>query len=247
MSGLSNREFKTELFEQFARVSQALSSGKRLEILELLAQGERSVDALTQLTGMTAANTSQHLQQLRKAGLVASRKDGLFVIYRIAGGGVVRLLMALREVAENNLAEVERLIKSFLSKKDNLEPVSADELRKLTRRGAVTVVDVRPPEEYAAGHLPGALNLPLPSWPSTCTSSLRIARSWPIAAARIACFRTTRSKCFAPKAARRGASPKATRSGRARDCQSIAVLRSPLAEALSAGLFDERADLGGRR
>ena len=162
MSHLSNREFKTELFEQFARVSQALSSGKRLEILELLAQGERSVDALAQLTGMTAVNTSQHLQQLRKAGLVASRKDGLFVIYRIAGGGVVRLLMALREVAENNLAEVERLIKSFLNKKDNLEPVSANELRKLTRRGAVTVVDVRPPEEYAAGHLPGALNLPLP-------------------------------------------------------------------------------------
>jgi len=162
MSDLSNREFKTELFEQFARVSQALSSGKRLEILELLAQGERSVDALAQLTGMTAANTSQHLQQLRKAGLVASRKDGLFVIYRIAGGGVVRLLMALREVAENNLAEVERLIKSFLSKKDNLEPVSAGELRKLARRGAVTVVDVRPPEEYAAGHLPGAINLPLP-------------------------------------------------------------------------------------
>src|SRR6266496_175065 len=97
MSDLSNREFKTELFEQFARVSQALSSGKRLELLELLAQGERSVDALTQLTGMTAANTSQHLQQLRKAGLVASRKDGLFVIYRIAGGGVVRLLMALRD------------------------------------------------------------------------------------------------------------------------------------------------------
>src|SRR5205809_1068587 len=98
MSDMSNREFKTELFGQFARVSQALSSGKRLEILELLAQGERSVDALTQLTGMTAANTSQHLQQLRKAGLVASRKDGLFVIYRIAGGGVVRLLMALREI-----------------------------------------------------------------------------------------------------------------------------------------------------
>src|SRR2546425_6790656 len=129
MSGMLNREFKTELFEQFARVSQALSSGKRLEILELLAQGERSVDALTQLTSMTAANTSQHLQQLRKAGLVASRKDGLFVIYRIAGGGVVRLLMALREVAENNLAEVERLIKGFLSKKDNLEPVSAGELK----------------------------------------------------------------------------------------------------------------------
>src|SRR5207244_11484695 len=105
--------------------------------------------------------TSQHLQQLRKAGLVASRRDGLFVIYRIAGGGVVRLLMALREVAENNLAEVERLIKGFLGKKDNLEPVSEYELRKLTRRGAVTVVDVRPPEEYAAGHLPGALNLPL--------------------------------------------------------------------------------------
>jgi len=157
-----NREFKTELFEHFARVSQALSSGKRLELLEFLAQGERSVDALAQMTEMTAANTSQHLQQLRRAGLVASRKDGQFVIYRIAGGGVVRLLMALREVAENNLAEVERLIKSFLGQKDSLEPVSAGELRKLTRRGAVTVVDVRPPEEFAAGHLPRAINLPLP-------------------------------------------------------------------------------------
>jgi rhodanese-related sulfurtransferase/DNA-binding transcriptional ArsR family regulator len=154
-------EFKPRLFEQFSRIAKALSSGNRLQLLELVAQGERTVENLANLTGMSVANTSRHLQQLRLAGLVRSRKDGLYVHYQIAGGGVVRLLHALGEVAEHNLAEVSQLITEFLSARDMLEPVPHQELVQRARKGLVTVIDVRPREEFAAGHIPGALNVPL--------------------------------------------------------------------------------------
>jgi rhodanese-related sulfurtransferase/DNA-binding HxlR family transcriptional regulator len=142
--------FKHDLFAQFARVGKALSNGNRLELLEFLAQGERSVDQLAQVSGLSVANTSQHLQQLRQAGLIVSRKAGLKVYYRLSGDDVSTLFEALRAVAERHLAEVDRL-----------EPIPREELLSRVRQGEVVVLDVRPPEEYAAGHVPGAVNIPL--------------------------------------------------------------------------------------
>lgn len=158
---MSEQNFKSDLFDQFARIGKALSSGKRLEMLEFLAQGERSVEPLARLTGLSVANTSQHLQQLRQVGLVTARKEGLYVHYRIAGDGIVRLLATLRAVGEENLADVNRLVKIFLESKDDLEPVPATELWQRVKQGLVTVLDVRPPEEYAQGHIRGAINVPL--------------------------------------------------------------------------------------
>lgn len=153
--------FKHELFNEFARVAKALANGYRLELLEYLAQGERSVDALAKISGLTVANTSQHLQQLRQVGLVATRKAGVSVYYRLSGDDVVMLLNTLRDVAERRVAEVDRLVSAYLTVKDSLEPVPAEVLLARARKGLVTVLDVRPTEEYAAGHLPGALNIPL--------------------------------------------------------------------------------------
>jgi len=158
---MSEQNFKSELFEQFARIGKALSSGKRLEMLEFLAQGERSVDQLARMTRLAVANTSQHLQQLRQVGLVTARKEGLFVYYRVAGDGIVRLLATLRAVGEEHVADVDRLVKLFLDSKDNLEPVPAKELWQRVKQGLVTVLDVRPPEEYAQGHIRGAINVPV--------------------------------------------------------------------------------------
>ena len=158
---MSTGNFKHDLFGQFARVAKAMSNGNRLELLEFLAQGERSVDALARVSGLTVANTSQHLQQLRQAGLVTTRKQGQKVFYRLSGKDVSALLGALREVAERHLADVERLVNAYLTVKDSLEPVPAKELLERARQGLVTVLDVRPPEEFAAGHLPGAVNVPL--------------------------------------------------------------------------------------
>lgn len=153
--------FKHELFNQFARVAKAMGNGYRLELLEFLDQGERSVDELAQISGLTTANTSQHLQQLRQAGLATSRKEGQKVYYRLSGTDVSALLGSLREVAERHLADVTRLVDDYLKIKDNLDPVPATRLLEMARDGLVTVLDVRPPEEYAAGHVPGAVNIPL--------------------------------------------------------------------------------------
>jgi len=158
---MSTGNFKHDLFSQFARVAKAMSNGYRLELLEFLAQGERSVDALAQVSGMTVANTSQHLQQLRQAGLVANRKEGQKVYYFLSGMDVAALLDSLRQVAERHLADVDRLVDDYLKVKDSLEPVPADQLLQRVRDGLVSVLDVRPPEEYAAGHLPGAINIPV--------------------------------------------------------------------------------------
>lgn len=155
--------FKQALFAQFARVGKALASANRLELLEFLAQGERSVDALAKVSGLSVANTSQHLQQLRQAGLVTARKEGVTVYYSLSDKDVVALVDKLRDVAERHLAEVEQLVSRYLTVKDDLEPVPARELLKRARQGLVTVIDVRPEEEFAAGHLPGAVNIPLAS------------------------------------------------------------------------------------
>ena len=152
---------KREIFFNLARVGTALSSSVRIEFLELLAQSERSVEQLATLSGATVANTSQHLQKLRQAGLVVGRKEGLYVFYRLAGDEVVALLSALGRVGETHVAEVERIVRLYLTQKDDLEPVPATELLDRARKGLVTVLDVRPPEEFAAGHLPGAVNIPI--------------------------------------------------------------------------------------
>ena len=158
---MSSEHFKQDLFNQFARIGKALGNGNRLELLEFLAQGERSVDELAKISGLTVANTSQHLQHLRQTGLVTSRKEGLKVHYKLSGNDVIELFDALRGVAERHLADVEKLVNSYLTVKDNLEPVPREELLERVRQGLVTVLDVRPPEEYAAGHVPGAKNVPL--------------------------------------------------------------------------------------
>ncbi|MCW8973914.1 MAG: metalloregulator ArsR/SmtB family transcription factor [Gammaproteobacteria bacterium] len=158
---MSSGNFKHDLFTQFARVGKALSNGNRLELLEYIAQGERSVEELSKVAGLTVANTSQHLQQLRQAGLIKCRKEGLKVYYSISGDDVLELLGVLRQVAERHLAEVEQLVNTYLTSRDGLEPLAREELLERARDGLITVLDVRPPEEYAAGHLPGAVNIPL--------------------------------------------------------------------------------------
>jgi rhodanese-related sulfurtransferase/DNA-binding transcriptional ArsR family regulator len=158
---MSSSHFKHDLFAQFARVGKAMGNGNRLILLEYIAQGERSVDELAKVSGLTVANTSQHLQQLRQAGLVSCRKEGLKVYYTLSSDDVIGLLDALRGVAERHVAEVQRLVDTYLTIKDELEPLPRQELLERVRDGLVTVLDVRPPEEYAAGHVSGAINVPL--------------------------------------------------------------------------------------
>jgi len=152
---------KRLLFAQFAAVARATAHEHRLELLELVAQGERSVEALAQHTGLSIANASQHLQQLRRAGLVTAKRDGKYVLYQLADESVLDLLSALQRVAEKNVAEVDRIIRTYFLERDNLEPVSRRALMERMKKGLVTVLDVRPEDEYALGHLPGAINVPL--------------------------------------------------------------------------------------
>lgn len=152
---------KQRLYQAIARVAAALGSGGRLQLLEFVAQGERSVDALAAMTGLSVANTSKHLQALRQAGLVSARKEGVRVYYALAGNDVSLLMASLRGVAEHRAADVEKLLQDWLAHRDKLEPVSALEVLKRARAGLVTVLDVRPEDEYAAGHVPGAINVPI--------------------------------------------------------------------------------------
>lgn len=156
------RRFKNAIYEQFARVGKALASPHRIELLELLAQGPRTVEALSRMADMSLANTSAHLQVLRNAGLLESTKEGLFVTYRLADPKVGELLLSLRDVAETRLAEVSRTTREFLAESALLEPVDEAALRQRVKNGEVTLLDVRPPEEYEAAHIPGALSVPLP-------------------------------------------------------------------------------------
>lgn len=152
---------KRALYAQFAAVARAMAHAHRLELLELVAQGERSVEALAQHTGLSIANTSQHLQQLRRAGLVTARRDGKYVLYQLADESILDLLSALQRVAEKNVAEVDRIIRTYFHERDNLEPVPRAELTRRIKQGLVTVLDVRPEDEFALSHLPGAINVPL--------------------------------------------------------------------------------------
>lgn len=153
--------FKHELFSQFARVGKALSNANRLELLEFIAQGKRSVDDLAKVSGLSVANTSQHLQHLRQAGMVISHKEGLKVFYRLSGDDVLMLLDTLRSVAERHIADIEKLVNSFLTVKDSLEPIPREELLERIQKDLVTVLDVRPPEEFIVGHVTGAVNIQL--------------------------------------------------------------------------------------
>ena len=161
MTKSTDAEHKARLYEAIGRVALALGSAGRLQILEFVAQGERSVDSLAAMTGLSVANTSKHLQALRQAGLVSARKQGLRVYYSIAGNDVAALLSALREVSENRVAEVERLLRTWLAHRDEMEAVPAKEVLERAKKGLVVVLDVRPSEEFSAGHLPGAINIPI--------------------------------------------------------------------------------------
>jgi ArsR family transcriptional regulator len=149
------------MFEHLAAVARALGSAHRLELLELLAQTDRSVEELAGLSGLAIANASQHLQQLRRFGIVEARREGKRVIYKLADPEVVVLFNALSRVTQRNVGSVQKVLNSYFRERDNLEPVSRKELLRRMRDGLVTVIDTRPSEEFTAGHLPGAINLPL--------------------------------------------------------------------------------------
>ena len=152
---------KQVLLAGLAEVARAVAHPRRLELLEQVAQGERGVEAVAERTGLSVANASQHLQQLRRAGLVVARRDGKFVLYRLADAAVLDLLRVLGVVAGRNIAAVEHLIHSYFRARDELEPVSREDLLERSRLGLVTVLDVRPADEYALGRVPGAINIPL--------------------------------------------------------------------------------------
>jgi rhodanese-related sulfurtransferase len=155
------RLFKDKLFEQFARVGKALANPHRLEILDLLAQGERTVEDLAREAGMSVANTSRHLQELRAARLVEVRREGLYGYYRLADERVFAAWRAIRDLGEARLAEIDRLVGSYLTDRDSLEAVCAEELLAKMREEGVEVLDVRPEDEYRAGHIPGARSVPV--------------------------------------------------------------------------------------
>jgi ArsR family transcriptional regulator len=158
---MSTMSPKHALYAQFAAIAKAMAHAHRLELLELVAQGERSVESLAEHSGLSVANTSQHLQNLRRAGLVTARREGKFVLYRLADEAVLTMVATMQKVAERNVGEVERILRSYFHDRDDLEPVSRGELVRRMKRGLVTVLDVRPEDEFALGHLPGAHNIPL--------------------------------------------------------------------------------------
>ena len=155
------RQFKDAIYEQFARIGKAVSSPKRLELIDLICQSEKTVETLSKETGLTMANTSQHLQTLKTARLIKAEKEGLYVKYRLADENVCEFFRSMRLLAENRLAEVDMIKRRFLEGKQGMEPVNREDLLKRVVAGDVTVLDVRPVEEYAAGHIPGALSVPL--------------------------------------------------------------------------------------
>jgi DNA-binding transcriptional ArsR family regulator len=152
---------KRQIFTHFARIAKAMASPNRLELLEALAQGERSVEKLAQATGMPLANVSHHLQVLREGGLVRSRKEGVQVIYRLSDDEIPQMFGCLRRVGERHLAEVELIVREHFANDEGLRPVNHRELATMLKSGEALVIDVRPPEEYEAGHITGAVNIPL--------------------------------------------------------------------------------------
>lgn len=155
------REFKDALYSEFARIGKALASGRRLELIELLAQGERTVEQLANESAQPIANTSQHLQVLRQAQLVETRRRGTYIAYRLADEGVARLWLALRVLGEMRLAEVGRLVETYFKDRSRLQPIDSEELRRRMKDGGTVVLDVRPAAEYEAGHIAGARSIPI--------------------------------------------------------------------------------------
>jgi len=158
---MDSATYSDSIFREFARIGKAVASPRRLQLLEILAQGPRTVETLAERAGMSVANTSQHLQQLRQARLVQSERSGQFVTYSLAGDEVRQLLVALRSVADARLVEVEQLRREYLADCESMEHVDKDVLIDRVRRGDVLVVDVRPSEEFEAGHIAGAISVPL--------------------------------------------------------------------------------------
>jgi rhodanese-related sulfurtransferase/DNA-binding transcriptional ArsR family regulator len=158
---MSSANPKRTVFDAFAELAKAMGHGHRLEILELLAQGERSVEALAERAGLSVANASQHLRLMRRAGLLVSRREGKRVLYRLSDAAVLDLIAALRRVAEQASAQVRDVVSGYFRARDALEPVSRKELARRVKDGSVTLLDVRPSDEFASGHLPGAINIPL--------------------------------------------------------------------------------------
>jgi ArsR family transcriptional regulator len=158
---MKNQSPKLALFAQFAELAKTLGHAHRLDLLEHVAQGERSVETLAQRTRLSIANASQHLQQLRRVGLVSARREGKFIYYRLADNAVLDLLASLHRIGERNVAEVKRILQTYFRDRDSLEPISRKELQRRLREHSVTVLDVRPEDEFVLGHVPGALNIPL--------------------------------------------------------------------------------------
>jgi len=158
---VSSQNPKRALFVQFAAVAKAVAHPHRLALLEQLAQGERSVEILAQRVHISIANASQHLQHMRRAGLVAARREGKFVFYGLTDDTVLSLVASVQRIAERNLAEVQRVVRRYFDSRDSFEPVSREELMERVKTGLVTVLDVRPEDEFALGHIPGALNISL--------------------------------------------------------------------------------------
>ena len=161
MNTSTHREFKDRLFEQFARIGKAMASPKRLEILDLLAQAERTVEEIARETAVPTANASQHLQVLKGAGMVISRREGLYAYYRLADEGVFRTWQSVRALGETRLADIDRVVETYLKDRDALETVGAPGLMERINDRNLVVLDVRPEEEYRAGHIPGALSVPV--------------------------------------------------------------------------------------
>ena len=159
---MSHRDFKDPLYAHFARIGHALSSPTRLELLDLISQGEMTVERLADQAHSSVKNTSAHLRVLREARLVTTRRVGTHVYYRLTGDDVFRLVQAVQATARNRLAEVEQITQLYLTSRDQLVPVAFDDLRRLVRDDLVTVIDARPKGEYEAGHIPGALSIPVP-------------------------------------------------------------------------------------
>jgi len=161
MTDRAHREFKVRLYGQYGRIGKALASPHRLELLELLAQGDRTVESLASEIDISTANASQHLQVLRQAGLVETRRDGLFIHYRLADPAVFELCRAIRIVAERRLAELDVLVRAHFRDRSDAEAVSIDELLARAKRKDIVILDTRPAGEYAAGHIAGAVSVPV--------------------------------------------------------------------------------------
>ena len=212
---MGDRQAKDALFDAFGEVAKALGNGRRAELVDVLAQGERHVDELAAEIGQSVANTSFHLRVLATAGLVTTRRDGTRIYYRLASERVGELWSALRDVTAAHHEQLDELAAAYLGDRDRLEQIGRNELAERLAAGDVVVVDVRPAAEYAAGHIAGARSIPIDQLAASIKPSPPASRSSPTAAGRTACSPTTPSACCAGAAARHDDSRTASRNGSA--------------------------------